>query len=154
VVLVGKSHSVCPLQQARDVQRRQKQDMATRLLATPMPENFRLGKPLFHQVSRETTLITLIGPESHTLFRVLNVNTNWLAKPVQEWPSDPDFVLAEQFVRTVKVVNDAAERGVKLISDFATIITTDPEQREWLLQGVEYHRKEYPSFDKKTLNVT
>ena len=40
--------------------------------------------------------------------------------PVAEWPSDPAFVVAEKFVRSVKVVNDAAERGVKLVSDFAT----------------------------------
>ena len=74
--------------------------------------------------------------------------------PVAEWPSDPAFVVAEKFVRSVKVVNDAAERGVKLVSDFATVITTDPVQRAWLLQGVEEHRKQFPAFDKKTLNAT
>ena len=55
-------------------------------------------------------------------------------------------------MRTVKVVNDAAERGVKLISDYANIITSDPEQRAALLQGVEKHRSEFKDFDKKTLN--
>ena len=72
-----------------------------------------------------------------------------LASPVSQWPHDSRFVEAEKFVRTVKVVNDSAERGVKLISDFATIITNDPEQRAWLLQGVENHRKQYPCFAKK-----
>ena len=81
------------------------------------------------------------------------LSSDWLAKPVSQWSGDPAFVVAEQFVRTVKVVNDSAERGVKLISDFATIITTDPDQRAWLLQGVEQHRKLYSSFDKKTLNA-
>jgi len=32
-------------------------------------------------------------------------------------------MVAKTFVCTVKVVNDAAERGVKLISDFANITT-------------------------------
>jgi len=80
----------------------------------------------------------LIGPESHSLFQLLHVDTDWLHKPVSQWLADPAYLLVEQFVRTVKVVNDAAERGVKLISDFVTIITTDPDQRAWLLQGVEH----------------
>lgn len=131
-----------------------KQEMAIQLVATPVPENFRLGKPVFRKVARDTTLKDLIGPESHTLFRILNVSTDWLVQPVDQWSSNPAFLVAEEFVRTVKVVNDAAERGVKLISDFATIITTDPAQRSWLLQGVEQHRRQFPTFDKKTLNMT
>ena len=38
--------------------------------------------------------------------------------------------------------------GVKLNSEFSTIITSDPEQRAWLLQGVENHRQQYPDFGK------
>ena len=112
-----------------------------------------MGKPIFRQIKRNTTLKSLLGPESHMLFRNLNIRRDWLAKPVNQWAADEDFQVAEKFVRTVKVVNDAAERGVKLISDFATIITTDEQQRAWLLQGVEQHRKLFPSFDKKTLNI-
>jgi hypothetical protein len=130
-----------------------KEEIAAALQATAMPDNFRLGKPLFQNIARDITLKSLIGPESHTLFAALNVNTCWLSKPVHLWPSDPDFVQAEQFVRHVKVVNDAAEIGVKLISDYATIITTDEEQRAWLMQGVEHHRKVYPAFDKSALNA-
>ena len=41
------------------------------------------------------------------------------------------------------------QRGVKLIAEVATIITSDPEQREWLLQAIENHRQQYPNFGKK-----
>ena len=54
-------------------------------------------------------------------------------------------------MRSVKVVNDVAERGVKLIANFATIITTDPAQWQALLQGIENHRTRYPDFKKTTL---
>ena len=127
-----------------------KQDIASKLLATPIPERLRLGKPLYPNVRSYTSLVDLIGPESHTLFQSLNISTGWLERPVSDWSSDADFQTAESFVRSIKVVNDAAERGVKLISDFATIITTDPEQRQALLQGVENHRHKYPDFKKKT----
>ena len=71
----------------------------------------------------------LLGPESHSLFSILGINTDWLAKPIEQWTEQPGYKEAEKFVRTVKVVNDTSERGVKLISEFATIITSDPEQR-------------------------
>ena len=80
-------------------------------------------------IARDTTLKSVIGLKSHGLFEALNVNTDWLSKPVHMWPSDPDFLQAEQFVRSVNVVNGAVEGGVKLISDFPTIISTGAQQR-------------------------
>ena len=60
--------------------------------------------------------------------------------------------MVEQFVRTVKTVNDCAERGVKLISEYAAILTQDEKARNWLLQGVELNRWKFPDFNVKTLN--
>ena len=76
-------------------------------------------------IARGTTLKSLIGLESHGLFEALYVNTDWLSKPVQMWPSDPNFLQAEQFVRSVKVVNGAVKGGV----NFPKIISTDAQQR-------------------------
>ena len=78
---------------------------------------------------------------------------DWLSKPVDERHLDSDFCIAERFVRTVEVVNDTAERGVKLISDFATSITTDPMQQSAQLQDGEHYRRLYPDFAKETLNI-
>ncbi len=87
------------------------------------------------------------------LFRSLHISTSWLAAPVMDWRCNPDFLIAEEFVKSVKVTNDVAERGVKLISDFACYITTDPQQRAALLQCVEQHRRRFPSFEKKLLST-
>jgi len=43
------------------------------------------------------------------------------------------------FVNSVKVINDAAERGVKLNSDYTTLLTDNLVQRASLLQAVEVH---------------
>ena len=56
------------------------------------------------------------------------------------------------YVRTVKVTNDVAERGVKLMADYASILTTDDELRPLILQGVERNRKMFPNFKKSVLN--
>ena len=58
----------------------------------------------------------------------------------------------KSFVNSVKVVNDAAERGVKLNTDYAAILTDDPQQRERILQADEDHRKRFPEFSKAALS--
>ena len=68
------------------------------------------------------------------------------------WSEDPDFILAEQFARTVKTTNDSAERGVKLMTDYAQILTKDDEMRQLIIQVVDNKRKKHPDFKKKTLN--
>ena len=49
------------------------------------------------------------------------------------------------------VVNDPAERGVKLIQDFVNKYH-DSEARQDLLLTVDCHRKSYPGSNKKTLS--
>ena len=58
----------------------------------------------------------------------------------------------KSFVNSVKVVNDAAEREVKLNTEYAVILTDDPQQRERILQAVEDHRKRFPEFSKAALS--
>jgi len=52
----------------------------------------------------------------------------------------------------MKVTNDTAERGIKILEDFKDVLTTDNEQRNVILQCVENVRKKYPDFKKKTLS--
>ena len=77
--------------------------MAAKLLEIPVPENFRLGKPVFRQTTRQTGLSNLLGPESHSLFSILGINTDCLAKPIEQWTEQPGYKEAEKFVCTVKL---------------------------------------------------
>ena len=47
------------------------------------------------------------------------------------------------FVTTVKVTSDVAERRVKLITEYAQILTKDEMTRKFLLQGMELHRRKF-----------
>ena len=51
------------------------------------------------------------------------------------------YVAAEQFVKTVKVTNDVAKRGVLIASDYANILTKDSKIRQMFFQ-VEKDRNE------------
>ena len=54
---------------------------------------------------------------------------------------------------TVKVVNDAAERGIKLASDYVQTLTKDSEVRQKILQAVEWHRNKKANTKKSTANT-
>ena len=55
------------------------------------------------------------------------------------------------FIGDLKVVNDIAERGVKLMKEFKDVLSGDEEQQKMLLHCVEDIRKLYLAFRKTTL---
>ena len=135
-----------------DMTNEMKKRIATKLLETPRPSQFRRGVPFLRcPISESTTIADLIGPNSWFIFEALCIGSEWLALPVTEWQSRDEFMQASAFARTVKVVNDAAERMIKLNTDFAAYITDSEEQRASLLQVVEHHRRQYPDFRKATI---
>ncbi|XP_043196830.1 uncharacterized protein LOC122367621 [Amphibalanus amphitrite] len=93
-----------------------------------------------------------IGPESRTVFGVLGISAGFLRKPLP-WDGDPDFDRPATFVLHLRVTNDTAERGVKLISDFIGHITTSDFELQELLQVVEAHCQRYPDYSKATLSA-
>lgn len=130
-----------------------KSEMAHCILSTPRPEHFRRGIPVLKKlIYRTTSLTDLIGPESWFIFHALQVNSAWLQPHPSHWDSCDDYKILKTFVHAIKVVNDAAERDVKLNTDYATILTDNEEQRAGILQAVEKHRKEFPDFRKSTLS--
>ena len=131
----------------------QKSRVAARILSYDTPESVSLGKPTFQELSEKTQLHDLVGPKSYTLFTILGTDYDWLRQKPEDWENCPEYLEMREFVRTVKVCNDAAERGVAMISDYSKILTKDNELRRKLLQGVEMSRQIHPNFNKKTLNT-
>ena len=130
-----------------------KESMALRLLSTSPPDEFHRGIPVFRgKVDEQTQPADLIGPETWFLFRTLNLSHDWLYLSPDLWSSNESFQEGKEFVSNLKVVNDTAERRVKLNQDYAAILTENEEQRRSLLQIVEKHRKEFPNFRKSTLS--
>ena len=115
------------------------------------PTTYPLAVPPFPTITPTTKLKDLVGPNSFMLFNVLGLSYEWLKCPrqvgrVQDYRED------REWVRTVKLVNDIAEQGIKMVHDYANILTINEDMRVKLLQGVETNRKMYPNFQKKTLN--
>ena len=55
-------------------------------------------------------------------------------------------------INVIKVVNDTAERGIALISDYNNVLTTDEDQKQHLYKVVTQKRKNFPSTSKKFLS--
>ena len=63
-----------------------------------------------------------------------------------------DFEKELSIIRGLDVTNDAAERGaLALIQSFNSRITTSEEQKQFLLQIVEEHRRSLPNSNKSKL---
>ena len=52
----------------------------------------------------------------------------------------------------MKVINDDAERGVALIEEYNALITKNEEQKQFLLQVVQDHRRRFPDCSKAQLS--
>ena len=81
---------------------------------------------------------------SHTsnLFSQLDLDRSFLSSPPSQWNDVEAYQIADQ---QIKVVNDTAERGIKLFEEFNTLLTKDEEEKQFLLQVVEANRKAVPS---------
>jgi len=81
----------------------------------------------------------------------LKISTEFLKSDPEDWDNRPDYQSALSVVRSMKVVNDFAEREVALIQNYDSILRKNENQKQFLLQVVEYHRKKYPDARKSTI---
>ena len=101
-------------------------------------------------INRITTKATWIGPKSWFLLQKFGINNEGLQWPVSKWPKHQTFNNIHCFVYTAKVVNDAAESGIKLNTNHATIHTDKGRQKSSLIEAVEKPWQDYPDFRKST----
>ena len=102
-------------------------------------------KPTFKELPQETTtsLASFVGPDSWMFFQIGKMSTTFLSKPVSTWNSDPEYTLTVETVKNIRVVNDSAERGFKLTSDFIKSAKTESTFQK-ILQVVKNSRNCLP----------
>ena len=103
--------------------------MATQLLQTQIPQMFAPGKPEFPQMNNIPTLVQFIGTRSWLLFHLMYVDDTWLKMDPEEWETCDDYVIMRNTVRYLAVVNNATERGMKDVQDYANS-AADVAERE------------------------
>lgn len=84
----------------------------------------------------------------HTMnfFKRFNIPCEFLKSDPYTWDNLEDYQKGN-----LKVVNDTAERGVKLMEEFNKSLTKKEDQIQFIFQVVKNYRKKFPDCSKKTL---
>ena len=133
------------------------QHLADKLVSVKPPDELKLpqdrygtgfGKPKFPDTISETTRLgDLVTGDSWFIVQLLEMNMDFLDDDVDNWPGHPSFLISKKMT-CLNVVNDSAERNVKLSSDFL-IVPSSEEYYQNILQVVESARKETPNLRKR-----
>lgn len=109
------------------------------------------GKPKFPEnIDAKTCLSDLVGIDSWFIFRLMDLESDFLNSPVKSWLSNESYVKSRNSVLKLNVVNDFAERSVKLSTDFIDSAKIE-ERYQAVLQVVEQNRKDRPNIRKKAI---
>ncbi|ELU11830.1 hypothetical protein CAPTEDRAFT_188638 [Capitella teleta] len=99
------------------------------------------GKPAFPIMTESTSLADLVTPDSWWIFKLLNLDSSFLEHNVTKWQELASY---QACLAAVKCLNDAAERGVKLSSDFLSAARNE-ENYQSVIQVVQQNRKDLPN---------
>ena len=82
--------------------------------------------------------------DSTMFFWILSIPSAFLAKPATQWEDDEDYALGSEIISGLKVYNDSAERGVKLVADFLHLARVEKNLQNYM-QVVEEDRRKIPN---------
>src|SRR5215469_16204482 len=99
----------------------------------------------------EKNIDDFVSIKSKSLFNRLKIDDSFLNGCPTSWLNNASFQQAKKKVQTLRTVNDTAERAVKLIQDFRSLMTVEKEQKQFLVRCVQEHRQVYPDCKKQTL---
>ena len=70
-------------------------------------------------------------------FQKLEMSSEFLKHKPEKWASNTSYIDVQQCIHKIKVVNDAAERGISKILNFKSILGLNEDQKQLMLQVVE-----------------
>jgi hypothetical protein len=109
------------------------------------PENARNVRGDSNKVNEEMCLADFVNTRSKKLFERFDIDMSFLSSPPSQWDEIEAYQVGMSQMQKLRVVNDTAERGVKLFKEFNTLLTKDEQEKQFLLQVVEANRKTVPT---------
>lgn len=98
-------------------------------------------------------LFDLVDPSSMTVLKSLEIDIAFMFQhDVVNWKQLDEYQRAKQIVDSFKVVNDTAERALKLMTDFNQSFTSNESAKQSAIQVVEDNRVRIPDLKKSTLS--
>lgn len=93
----------------------------------------------------------LVSSQTKKFFIRFEISLDFMNDDPSNWPSSDNYTKNSNFCKSLLVVNDAAERGVKFMQDYNRVLTINEQENQFLLQVVEDYRKKYPTYTKSSL---
>jgi len=78
--------------------------------------------------------LDLLSSRSLNMFRRFHISTDFLTTDPSRWKDQKGYNNGKVIIASLKVVNDTAERGVKLMEEFNQRFTENEEQKQFVLQ--------------------
>ena len=78
------------------------------------------------------------------IFQILGLDDSFLDRDPQQWESEQSYSEAKIIIPALKVPNDLAEKRVALVQSFNEALVRNEEEKQFVLQMVEYHRNKFP----------
>lgn len=114
--------------------------------------NRRLSRfPKFDSNFKSKNLHDFISSETMKFFKRFEISTEFLLCDPSEWPQREDYKKGFETCKAIHVVNDSAERAVKLFSDYNEKLTKNEEQKQLIPKVVQHYRQMFPSHKKSDL---
>ena len=88
------------------------------------------------------------------LLNRLQIDNSFLSEDPEKWSDITEYQQGQQRVHSLHVVNDAAERGVKLFQDFNLLLSKDEQEKQLILQVVENNRRKVPTETTKQAAIS
>lgn len=128
---------------------REKKEMIKQLSEEEKNENKKISISLEELKSKK--LSDFVNRKTLQFFDRLSIPVDFLSAEPSEWKNHPSFTIGSNIVKNLFVVNDTAERFVKLMEDYNVGLTKNEEEKQFILQMVTNYRKQYSTTNKKDL---
>lgn len=110
-------------------------------------------KAIFDDSIFKKELHNLVDSSSMTVLKSLKINIDFMFQhDIKNWRHLDDYKSAKQMVDSFKVVNDTAERALKMMTDYNESLTLNEQKKQSAIQVVEDNRKRVPDLKKSTLS--
>ena len=136
----------------------QKKEITEALLNFPRSSSFDAGKPnLLHplQILKSagpcTKLADFVNERSWLALHLVSGDTSWLKLDPVCWDADMSYMKQQQFFENMACTNDAAERAVRNVQEFAEM-TCDESHRHNVILVANEQRKNIPQLKKSLLH--
>ncbi len=67
------------------------------------------------------------------MFNLTAVGNQWLHKPVAQWATDAQYIIIDNMIHNLEVVNDGAERAIKDVMEYAQITHNGNLQDDYIV---------------------